>query len=637
MGINKSFTPVKTDFITEKSRVIYACDFETTTASWKEDETKVWAFCYDEVGKFNPEIKGSIEEFFDFCIDPQKGIKKLLYFHNLKFDGMFILYYLLNVRHFVTAIDQKTGTMQRPNKLINNECVYVIDHMGKWFYLAFTYNNITVEIRDSLKILPFTLKQIGESFCTKYKKSQMEYDDKFSLDDCSESDIEYIKNDVLVLSEALSFVMKKNGEETPFDPILSLTIGGTCYQQFKKTIYGDNKKVAVNLDSELLPPDSGSETMDEYIRKSYRGGYCYVNPKYKGKIINKEGFTADVNSLYPFEMCTNYSGNRFPIGKGKYCKGKPEEKYLTNDNYYFFIRFLTVFELKKGFVPTIQIKNSFIYKPNVYMRSTRLIDFKTEQEKGKLLEVELTLTKDDYILFLKHYDIKSIKYLDYIIFTTADHLFDEYIEKYAEIKRNSKGATRSLAKLFQNNLYGQMAKSSNSSYKVVKSVENGLVFEIVKDNSKKVVNIAIGSAITAKARFYQITTIQNNIERFCYSDTDSLHCIGKPEDFIGKIDDKEYGAYKIEGTWNRAIFLRQKTYIEDLIIPENQRKYCSNCKQHCNWNICGAGMTAEQKQVFRETHDFTDFKVGLTITGGKLRPVSVKGGVILEDADFTIL
>lgn len=620
--INTVYKPIKKDFIHDKKRRIYACDFETTTAKWKEDETKVWSFCYDEVGHYNPVIKESIEDFFKFATDPKTGVDKLCYFHNLKFDGMFILDYLLSVRKFHTIINPDTNTMERPNKLINNELVYVIDDMGKWFYLAFKYNNVLCECRDSLKILPFTLKEVGEAFCTKYKKSTMEYDDKFSLKDCSEEDINYILNDVLVLSEALSFIMKENGEESPFDPILSLTIGGACYQQFKATIYGEIKNIAIKLNEEELPFTAGTNNMDAYIRKSYRGGYCYVAEQFKGKDIKHEGFTADVNSLYPYVMCYEYSGNRYPYGKGIYQLGKPTPEQIFSDSWYVFLRIKVVFELKHGYVPTIQIKNSLLYKPNFYMKSTRMVDFKTETERGDLREVELTLAEEDFLLLLEHYDIKSIKFLDYIVFRTADGIFDDYIKKYAKIKQESKGAVRSLAKLFQNNLYGQMAKGINSSYKMVLGYSDGLDFTIIDDASKRPVNIAIGSAITAKARYYQITNIQKNIDRFCYSDTDSLHCLGKSSDFIGITDDKIYGAYKIEGEWNRAIFLRQKTYIEELKSGE--------------WNVCCAGMTPKQKETFIRDFDFSDFKEGLTIYGGKLLPRIVKGGVILEEVDFTI-
>lgn len=599
---------------------IYAADFETTTGAIDKNKTRVWSFCVDEVGKYAPEIYGSIEEFFSFCEDPARGHKKRFYFHNLKFDGQFILYHLLNVLHFQTAIID--DEMIQPRRLVNNECVYVISDVGQWYYIAFKINNILVEVRDSLKIMPFTLKQIGESFCKTYKKTEMNYDDKTALSDCTEEDIEYIKNDVLVLSEALSFLMQKNGEESPFKPIHSLTIGGACLQEFKNKNYGENKNIMIGLNAREVPFECDYQNADAYIRAAYRGGYCYVKKGIEGKTLNKNGFTADVNSLYPFVMCQKYSGNVYPYGKGVFKEGKPTKEEIENPAFYFYMRVKVSFVLKEDFVPTIQKKNSFLYIQNAYLESSAMMDYKTGRYIGKPRTIEMTFSKDDFILFSEHYKIIRIEYLDYIIFQTAGGIFDFYIEEFAKIKRESKGATRALSKLFQNNLYGQMAKSDNSSYKIVKELNAPLSFGMIEAHNKKVVNIAIGAAITAKARFYQITNIQKNLSRFCYSDTDSLHCVGSPSDFVGRIDDKEYGAYKIETEWKRAKFLRQKTYIEEL--------------NDGYLNICAAGMTPEQKEIFRNEHAFEDFKRGLTIKGGKLKPKAVEGGVILEEVDFTI-
>ena len=599
---------------------IYAADFETTTGAVNPDKTCVWSFCVDEVGKYEPEIFGSIDDFMNFCKDQTRGIRKRIYFHNLKFDGQFILYHLLHVLNYQTAIVD--GEMIPPRKLLNGECVYVVSDVGQWYYIAFKTNNVLIEVRDSLKILPFTLKEIGNSFCKRFKKSEMNYDEKTSLADCTKEDIEYIKNDVLVLSEAISFLTHANGEESVFKPIHSLTIGGACLQEFKTKNYGENKNIMIRLSETEVPFECDYANADAYIRAAYRGGYCYVKKGIEGREIKKPGFTADVNSLYPFVMCWKYSGNAYPYGKGVFKTGKPSKVAFTDDSYYFYMRVKVSFKVRDGYVPTIQKKNSFLYLQNAYLESSSMMDYKTGKYIGKPRIIEMTFSKDDFILFCEHYKILKIEYLDHIEFRTSTGIFDEYIEEFAKIKRESKGAVRTLSKLFQNNLYGQMAKSDNSSYKLVKNGGGGLAFEIVEAHNKKTVNIAIGAAITSKARFYQITNIQKNITRFCYSDTDSLHCIGDPSEFVGRIDETEYGAYKIENQWNRAKFVRQKTYIEELTDG--------------TLNICAAGMTPEQKDKFRREYTFEDFKRGLTIKGGKLKPKAVEGGVILEEVDFTI-
>ena len=71
----------------------FTADFETAT--WNENETWVWAWAVCEIG--NPEniiIENNIESFIQFC---KKQKNAVFYFHNLKFDSEFIIYYLFSL------------------------------------------------------------------------------------------------------------------------------------------------------------------------------------------------------------------------------------------------------------------------------------------------------------------------------------------------------------------------------------------------------------------------------------------------------------------------------------------------------------------------------------------------------------
>lgn len=60
----------------------FMADFETAT--WKEDETWVWAWATCEIGnEDNLEIGNNIETFLEWC---KKNSNSYVYFHNLKFD-----------------------------------------------------------------------------------------------------------------------------------------------------------------------------------------------------------------------------------------------------------------------------------------------------------------------------------------------------------------------------------------------------------------------------------------------------------------------------------------------------------------------------------------------------------------------
>lgn len=79
----------------------YTADFETIVS---EKETRIWAYSICEIGNPDNFIYGTnIEDFISWCKNPK--INYILYFHNLKFDGEFIMYYLLN--HGFTWIKDK--------------------------------------------------------------------------------------------------------------------------------------------------------------------------------------------------------------------------------------------------------------------------------------------------------------------------------------------------------------------------------------------------------------------------------------------------------------------------------------------------------------------------------------------------
>jgi hypothetical protein len=81
--------------------VKFTADFETCT--WLEDETYVWAWAVCEIGnEDNIKIGNDIDSFMKF-IELQTNSE--YYFHNLKFDGEFIIHYLLT--HGFTYVEDR--------------------------------------------------------------------------------------------------------------------------------------------------------------------------------------------------------------------------------------------------------------------------------------------------------------------------------------------------------------------------------------------------------------------------------------------------------------------------------------------------------------------------------------------------
>ena len=652
----------------------FMCDFETTVYD-NQEYTEVWASALVELYTENVIILHSIEETYEYFKSLDCNIT--MYYHNLKFDGAFWLSYLLVDLGFKQSLvhnsDKELDVSWKYEKdMENHEVKFVVSDRGQWYQITFKENDHYFIIKDSLKLLPFSVKKIGKDFGTKHKKLEMEYKGyRYAGCDITEEEKKYIANDVLVVKEALENMFNDGHNR--------LTIGACCLSEFKEMHkYGDlnymkYEDVYPDLESIPLSEEYGSTNVDAYIRKSYKGGWCYL-VKGKENKIKRNGLTADVNSLYP-SMMHSESGNKYPIGKPKFWSGNYIPDLALKEHTYYFVRIKTRFYLKDGFLPFIQIKGNPLYIGTEALESSDVYDVKTGEyythymnpftHKMSDTRVEITLTQTDYELLKEHYELVDFEILDGCFFYTACGLFDEYINKYKEMKLNSTGAKRAEAKLFLNNLYGKMASSSDSSFKVAYIKDDGvLAFIPITERKKKTGYIAIGSAITSYARNFTIRAAQENFHGvnkrgFIYADTDSIHCDLKPEELNGvKIHDKNFCCWKLESTWDVGYFTRQKTYIEHVIeedLKPIEKPY---------YNIKCAGMSQKCKDLFdlsmsntlkkedkikynKEEQDFlfnketgepikrtiTDFKNGLKIPG-KLLPKRIKGGIILKDTYY---
>lgn len=648
-------------------------DFETTVYKGQVN-TEVWASALVELFSDKVTILHSIAETFDYLVSLNCNV--VVYYHNLKFDGAFWLSYLLVDKKFTQAYD-KIGDKEtdvkwkQQFKMFNNTFKYSISDRGMWYSIIVKVKNHFIEIRDSLKLLPFSVKRIGESFGTKHKKLDMEYTGfRYAGCEITKEEQEYIANDVLVVKEALEIMFKQGHNK--------LTIGACCLEEYKKIcrssleIQLDYAEMFPNLyDFKIDKQEHKYDNAGDWLRKSYRGGWCYL-VKGKENKIKTNGTTADVNSLYP-SMMSSKSGNKYPIGLPKFWTGNFIPDQALKENMYYFVRIKTRFYIKDNYLPFIQIKGDLKYKGTESLETSDVYNHENGDyfpyyidKDGNIQQakVELTLTMTDYQLIKEHYELVDFEILDGCYFYSMVGIFDEYINKYAKIKKESKGALRELAKLFLNNLYGKMASSTDSSFKIayVKD-DKSIGFMQVVENEKKPGYIAIGSAITSYSRNFTIRAAQKNYygaekRGFIYADTDSIHCDLLPQEIKGiEVDDKEFCCWKLESCWDKAIFTRQKTYIEHVthenLIPLEESKQYNNikcagmpkkCKDLFEISMQGTAdvnenWSDEEKEFLFDkdnkpiVRDYSDFKVGLKVPD-KLRPIRIRGGVLLVNTTY---
>lgn len=658
---------------------VFMSDFETTVYDGQTN-TEVWAAAIVEINTEKVLVFHSIDDWFDYIFMLAEESNIVTYFHNLKFDGEFCLTYLLKSKDFKVAFQEgahgiSDGDFVKRKDMKPCTFSYSISDRGQWYSITIKYGKYYIDIRDSLKLLPLTVEKIGKSFGTKHKKLSMDYyGQRYAGCEITDEEKEYIKNDVLVVKEALEIMFEQGHNKT--------TIGSCCLEEFKRVGYIDKKywdKFFPNLYEVEMPRDTFDvPNMGEYIRQSYHGGWCYLVSGKEKKLFHN-GITADVNSLYP-SMMHSESGNLYPMGMPTYWIGNYIPPEATDGVHYYFVRIRTEFQIKPGYLPCIQIKNSYCYNGTEWLTTS---DVKDEQGNyhNTIEEIDgtvhrtyvtLTLTMTDYELIKEHYDLYNEEILDGCYFDARKGIFDEYINKYRKIKIESEGARREVAKLFLNNLYGKMAANTDSSFKYAYLGEDdSLHFYQVPQWKKKPGYIPIGSAITSYARNFTIRAAQKNyygVDKpgFIYADTDSIHCDLSADEVKGiTVDPVKFCCWKLESSWDTALFVRQKTYIEH-IIAENLEPI-----KNPYYNVKCAGMPQRCKELFLLTcnpktkerlltddkfiidvidrygesglefllstkHELLDFDVGLVIPTGKLMPKHIPGGVLLKDSPYVM-
>lgn len=557
----------------------YSCDFETTTDI---NDCRVWAcgICsIDE--KCDYYYGNSISFLFDFF---KNHPNEIYYFHNLKFDGEFIFYYLFHELKFTHVKDKR--------KLKSKEFTTLISDSGQFYSIEIKLSKRNkVTIYDSLKILPFKVEDIAKGFGLPISKLEIDYTEKREVGHIlTLEEISYLKNDVTIVAKALNILFHQN--------LKKMTQGANALYDYKTIIKEKNfERYFPILD------------YDEYIRASYKGGFVYVNPFFQKMDIG-DGIVLDVNSLYPYVMYSRL----LPYGEGIYYTGK----YQQDSEYPLYAQTLRcTFELKKGYIPTIQLKNNLSFMPNEYLTSSNGDD------------VTLTLTSVDLKIFLEHYDVDDLEYFHGYKFKGSDRLFKDYIDKWIKVKieatQTGNKSMRQLAKLMLNALYGKFGLNPNVRSKYPYLTEDGVVkYKTGEREHRNPIYIPMAVFITAYAREITITSAQKCMQPsekyphgcFIYCDTDSLHLLGTDEPDFLEVHETKLGAWKHESTFTRARFIRQKTYIEEI---------------EGKLNITCAGMP---KQCYDEV-TWDNFKEGLTVSG-KLLLKHVKGGIVLVPTPFTI-
>lgn len=499
----------------------YTADFETTT---DPADCRVWAWGVysiddDAFITYGNQI-GTFVEWMALV-----GRAKI-YFHNLGFDGAFLMDYLL-----------KNGWLYSDNSKYTRDRTFtaLISDMNQVYSIKMWFDrNNYVEIQDSLKIIPMSVAAMAKAYGLEIRKGSIDYEEYRAPDhELTEEELAYLKNDVEIAAKSLSLYLNQG--------LSKMTAGSNALYDYKKMCGGHKKFRYVYP---LL-----DEKQDAFLRKAYRGGFTYVNPKYQGIDVG-EGIVFDVNSLYPSVMAA-CDGQVLPIYSPVWFDGEP----LPDDDYPLWIALVNVrFKVKKDHIPCLQLKGNFLFKQTEYIEDSNGVQ-------------SICVTNVDWELMNQQYDLYDVEFFGGYKFRGSTHQFKEYVEKWTEVKNKAtlegNSGIRSVAKLMLNSLYGKFATRMEVCGRYPAIDDNGVLRYIdAEPETRDPVYLPVGIFITSYARYKTITSAQSVYDRFVYADTDSLHLIGTdiPENL--DVDPVRLGAWKHESTFDRGKFLRAKTYVE---------------------------------------------------------------------------
>lgn len=590
-----------------KYKYKFTADFETSTDKWNVDKARVWLWDLCNIKTLHHTNGNSIDTFIDTILKIGKhGYESVIIaFHNLAYDGNYLLYYLIEQGYEAVVDEPKEKQFTTLITGYGQHYAYEINFGQQCKY----HKDFTVVIVDSYKTIHSSVADIAEAFNLPIKKGEIDYDTVRDINHIpTEEELSYIQNDTEIIARALQLNFAQG--------LTKVTQPANALAEFKR-LYG----------KKLYEFDFPNDLNDTYLRKAYFGGMCYANPKFLDKVLNNL-ISFDINSMYPAAMLHA----PLPIGYPEFIVGDCS-KY-AKENQVYVQRFKCSYELKKGMIPTL-FKNRFSLTAELHSTTS---DYRV---------IEMTLTNFDIEMLFRNYNVYDYEPLDGYIFNTKKgyeptieefnslsyekyvdidgkgSIFYDYIKKWRIVKENSKGALRDIAKRMQNMLYGNFGKHIDGKVKLPYIDENGLLkYQTILTGNERFEYIPLAIFITAYCRYKLVTDILKHIDSFVYCDTDSMYLLANANINDLLIHDKLYGAYKIEKIIKRFKCLGSKRYLCEYNKPNTTEILLAV-------TCCGANGRV------REQLNFDNFVYNAKFDG-KRTVKTVKGGKHIVDTTYQI-
>ena len=432
------------------------------------------------------------------------------------------------------------------------------------------------------------------------RKSTMDY-----TYDTIESAFEYMEIDAKGLYLLAQKIDKTFNEITKLSLFNGdyLTAGGLAKKvMLKMTFKRIDYKECIEAFKLCFPMTKES---DEYMRNNclYKGGKCLINPKYVNKPL-KNVYKYDINSMYPFQLKTML----YPVGNGK----KIIKNITIKENHMYVVAISNIHGiLRDHAVPVWQDRLSDEYVDVIDEPNMRLMWLEELNELENWYELEYNI---DYVI---EYEAKRLPGMI------------QFIDKFYDIKRNSRGSKKSCAKIILNSSYGKLAQRIERLICTYELNEHGIVHLVSRGteyDENSMMSVLVGSRVTALARVQLMQYINrickgNARDNFIYCDTDSVIAFTSFDD----CDATEIGKMKFEGNFDNAIFLAPKSY-----LLEKDNEYEVHCK---GVNVKAVKSELSNVKTFNDACEvFSPERLFKSLSG-----INVRGGKALVYIDKVIV
>ena len=479
-------------------------DFETT---FDGERARVWLADLCDLETMEHTTVTTIQAWLQAVLDFHY---ETIYFHNLKYDGAYILDYLLNNGFSWTDNKKEMG---------DNSVSGLISDVGSWYYLMIVRGGKTVTIYDSLKKIPLSVANMAKAYGLETLKGEIDYNTPREIGyEATAEEIAYIRNDTEIVAKCLQMKFEQG--------LCKMTVAADAIYSYRKRVNFETLFVTKYW---VTHPN-----VDAFCRKAYFGGISWVNPLIEGKEVSNI-HVYDYNSMYPSVMLKCPYPTYYPAR----FKGRP------HDGYPLYIAKCSVdVELLPGCLPTL--------------RDGRTGSWVTEYTgEMTLTSVDIETAKDNYS--------GRIDPLEGYCFRSETGIFDDYITEWRRVKETTTGGQRQIAKDMQNSLYGKFGTNPMRAKRSVSLLDGKLKTTVLPYEEGPCINVSIAAFVTAYAR-KELSEGFHNASFVCYVDTDSLHIgeyAGVKPRFDGAVDQRAYGCWKKDGEFVRGKYLRQKTYVEE--------------------------------------------------------------------------